>query len=455
MASGSYSEYTLAQFRAELSSRLYDNAVQFWPTAELNLQIAEALRMWNALTAYWRGDFTFSTQAATTWYDISNLTVAANTLRPTTLTDASIYALMQYNLLEPQGMNPWVGSLQYSAQDLLSAVQRRRDELLSISGCTVLRLTTPAVAGRILLPESTLDVRRMAYLPSTSFPTQLPSPMFAEDAWAEQSFSPSYLQLPAGTPIAFMLSTQPPLSFDVDRTPAFGGNYELLLTEAGAPLSVATPSPLGFPDDFAWVLRFGALADLFSRDSDAQDPLRAAYCEQMYRMGLAVLTTAPALLQLRVNNVPVITDAVTNADAFQPGWQTLTPGVPTTAYTAGLNLVALAPQPTSSGTSITATVVRNAPIPANDAAFIQAGWDDANVILDLCVHLALLKSGGAEFQSTIPLLQRFLKQAATYRSKLLEIAEYSALLLNVSQQQENALPRMQPDTLPQVEVANV
>jgi hypothetical protein len=458
-----YSYINFQQMKQQVSNRLFDSAQVFWTNTEVGEYCKEALRTWNALTGYWRGDFVFLAQVATTWYD---LPVLPNTLRPYTLLDTDVYKLIQYHLLEPAvGVNPWTGvSAQFTADDLINAVQRRRDELLSVCGCTVTRRTVGAIAGRIVLPDTVIDVRRMAYLPATILggygsglygmgpygqsPTVVNasnSIIWADDTWSEQSFDRQYPQKPAGIPHTYLLSTQPPISFDTDRPPAYGGQYELLTIEAGQLLVAGTPSTLMVPDDWVHLIKWGALADLLSRDSNAQDLPRAEYCNQRYRMGLAILSMAPALLALRIGNVPVQIDSVRGADLYNTSWQGQAPGSPTSGYYAGLNMLALAPIPDGGNYSVTATVVENAPVPVNDGDPVQVARDDLDVIIDMAQHIAMTKCGGSEFLSTIPLFKRFMQQAATYNRKLDQLGEFTGPIYGLTSREKGNNPIQVPD----------
>jgi hypothetical protein len=437
-----YTYITYAAARQQLANRLYDSSKQFWSDTELKSLLLESLRTWQALTSFWRSDFTFPTQTGVSYYDLTDATNLPNTLRPLTITDAALYLDIQYALLEPSvGVNPWTGvSTQFTADDLINAVSRRRDEILSVTGCTTTRRLVPAVNGRIALPDTVIDVRRMAYLPAIDSP----STMWPEDTWGEQSFQSGYLQLPAGTPFTYLLSTQPPISFDTDRAPGGAGNYELLTVEAGPALSASTPTKLIVPDDWTHLIKWGALADLLSRESNAKDPTRAAYCEQRYRMGLALLASSPALLAMRIANTTMQIDSIRSADLYRANWQAESPGIPDTAFHSGLNLIALASVPDAGPYSMTATVVQNAPVPVADGDNLPVAREDLDAILDYCVHVAMFKAGGAEFISTTPLLERFLKQAAVYNAKLAELGEFTKPLFNLSQLQEEQAPRMAP-----------
>ena len=439
-----YQYMTQATAKQQIANRLFDPNKVFWTDAELTLYLQEALHTWNSLTSYWRGDFIFSTRVGVIYYDLTDTTNLPNTLRPLTLHDTDLYSIIQYHLLEPVSWNPWTGeSAQFTPDDLLEAVSRRRDEILGVSGCTITTSQIPAVSGRTALNDKVIDVRTMFYIPAIGSP----SVMWPEDIWALQSFQISYLQNPAGTPFMFVLSTEPPISFDTDRAPGFAGSYELITVNAGPVLTIPTPTLLSIPDDWAYVIKWGALFDLLSRESNSRDSLRAAYCEQRYRMGLKLLSQAPAILAVRSNNanVPVQIDAIAEANRYRTGWRGEANGPPNAVFQSGLNLLAVAPPPDNGGGnnySLTVTVVENAPIPVNDADFIQAGRDDLDVILGYAQHLAAFKMGGTEFTSTISLLERFLKQAEIYGLKLKELGEFTTTIYTLAQTEEFANPRL-------------
>jgi hypothetical protein len=462
-----YNYVNLGTARQQLANRLYDSAQVFWSPAELNLYIAEALRTWNSLTSYWKSDFTFQGQQGLQWLDMTDFTVMPNSTRLPQLKDTDLYLQMQYHLLEPPvGVNPWPGvSTQFSADDLVSAVSRRRDETLSVTGCTYTRRLTPAVAGRIVLPDTVIDVRRLAYLQFTPRPygsgnygsgpygvgtAQIGQIVWQEDTWAEEAFNRSYIVQPPGTPQTFLMSTEPPLAFEAYPPPMPGHYYELLTIEGGPAMAANMPQPLNIPDDWSYVIKWGALADLLSRESNAKDPTRAQYCEQRYRMGLQILTTAPALLSMRLTNLgqSLQVDSVREADLFNTGWEAAPQGPPQEILAAGLNLIAVSPAPDAGLYSFTATVVCNAPVPVLDTDPVQLARDDYDAVIDYAQHLATFKMGGAEFMSTMPLFQRFLKQASLYGLKLTEMGEFTTYLLGISAGEEQVNPRL---SVPQTE----
>lgn len=442
-----YTYATLAQASTDLAARLYDATGQFWTDAERQAYLIESLRSWNAHANFWRSDFSFNTRSGVTWYDFTDATNLPNSLRLLTVTDQSIYSMIEYHLLEPQTSTyplTWSGSTQFSLADIIAAVQRRRDEILSITGCTISRRIVPASPGRTVLPDIVLDIRRLAWLPNiVGQSTYTAVPITQDDNYALMSFDQGYTVAEPGEPGVYMQSAQPPLTFDVDVPPAVVGQYELLTIEAGPTLSASTASTLLIPDDWTWLIKWGALADLLSRESIAKDIPRAKYCELRYRQGLAILLNAPSLLTMRLNNIPLEVTAVRDQDLYKPTWQAQAAGAPTVALCAGLNLVALSVTPDAGPYGLVASVVENAPIPTSPTDYIQLGRDDYDVLLDEAQHLAAFKMGGIEFLATLPLHARFMQQAAIYNQKLLTYGGMTDAMLALSHMEDMVNPRLE------------
>jgi hypothetical protein len=427
---------------AALSQRLYDPTNQFWSQDELTLYVQESLREWNAYTGYWRGDFTFPTIDNETWYD---LTTPATSLRQQLLVIDYLYTVIEYHLLEPPNgaSTIWLGSTQFSLSDIGNALQQRINELLGATACVLTQFQLAGVAGRIALLPTTLDLRRVAYLPNPA--TGLaPSTLWQDDSWAWQSFEPDYTTLPPGIPSTYAMSTQPLLTFDVDtQLNVAGGIYEVLTSNSA--ITSPTGSPIVIPDDWSWLAKWGALADLLGRESNAKDLPRQRYCEQRYADGMRLLTIAPALLGIRVNNLPLEIDAVTSADQYNPSWQGAAKGTPAQALVASLNLIALTPAADSTTRSVTATVIENAPVPSVPTDPINVTLDIYEALLDEAQHIATFKMGGAEFAATIPMHQRFLSLAALYASRIAEMGQFAEVLQGQSQLDAERNPRFTSD----------
>lgn len=453
----SYSYATLADAQDALLSRLYDNGVasqpagNFWTRDECTTYIVESLRVWNAYTAFWRAEFPFDIDTVadngSNWYD---LTAQTGTLRPYTVTDQYIVNQIEYALLEPlTALSPasgspavWTGSNQFSLNDVLAAITRRQNECLTWTGCTVSQsLVAAAIQRRTYLSDDVLDIRRIAWIPTPNLGYSN-VPLRQSDIWEKQAFDVRWTQQASSWPRQWMQSSEPPPSFDVDRIPAVPGKYDVLTVNSGPTANTTSAQNLVIPDDWSWIVKWGALGDLLSKEANAKDAMRAKYCQARFAQDCQLLSMSPAVLGLLCNGIPMFTDAVRNGDDFNPNWQAQAPGTPSRAYQAGLNLLGF---PNPDGIyNIMASVVENAPVPTQASDFIQVDRGDFDSIINEAQHLAMFKAGGAEFEQSILLHQSFIAQAGLYNRKLREMGQFNPSMVSISQRNENRNPRALP-----------
>ena len=432
-----FSYATFGQFLATLQARLYlksDANQQFWTQAELLGITQEVLKYWNSITGFYRTTMSFNLTQGQWWYD---LTQQPGTVRPLTTTDFNLLQALAFHLLEPP-MNSyplsWAGSNQYAETDLLTAIERSVNETLGNSECNLTRSLLAAGAGVLNLPDSVLAVKRAAWIPpggsgfsATSLEESDTATMNAYDSdWKTAAQAP---------PSSYLQTSEPPLTLAFDRTPPLPSQYEIIASSAVSALSDAAATTLPIPDDWAWVAKYGALAQLFSKESLARDPLRAKYCQQRFEEGIELLKAAPCVLSVYSNGNEVDVDSVRNADDFEPDWQAEPEDAPKTVYTMGLNLVAVSPAPDVWPYALTLDVVANQPVPLVSGDFMQIPRDSYDALLGEVQHVAALKQGGAEFMSTIPLHQAFLRAASIYNEDLAKMGFYEKQMAELSQLQ--------------------
>ena len=463
-----YTYATLSDAVAALSARLYDPAQQQWTSSELSGYIVEALRTWNALSAFWREEMVFPLQTNTLWHDLHD---QPGTVIPYTVTKYDLIRQIENHLLEPPTPSEWTGSGQFTLTGIAGALQRRQDDALGTTACTLTHTTPNApMVTRILLPDDTIDIRRVAWLPTAGF-GYINKVLRPSDQWAQRAFDTAFTVAEPQPPSTWMTNTQGPPSFDVDTVPPVAGRYDVLSVNSGPTWPTGTDGTLTIPDDWTWVFKWGALADLLAHESNAKDSLRAEYCMRRYKEGLALMENAATVLGCRLNNIPIGVDSVKNGDDFNPNWMypglvwaeatdswedssfiwDATPGPPVAAYVAA-NMMAFSPAATAPDAySATVYVVRNAPVPLTSANHIQVARDDYDSILDYAQHLAMFKTGGAEFAATVSLYQAFQRKAAQYNGKLKEMGFFSMAQLDLGTLQEARSPRYLSGTGPDAE----
>jgi hypothetical protein len=430
-----YQWLTYLQARQALAARLADPNNVFWSDIENGLYLIEALRTWNALTEVWNTDFVFSAAAPSVWFDLSTF---PGSPRLRTLTDTYLYTLMQYHLLEPPSGGTWTGTSQFSIADLAGALARRRDEMIQVSGCNLAQLpplpSTPNTR-RTVFADSTLEPRRARWVPDSGTPTTLNR----EDSLAWDSFQTRHLQQ-TGTPANWGVIAGPPLAMDVDVAPNTAGTYDVLSLQAGPNFFPPAATLLGVPDDWSWLAKWGALADLLSRDSEATDRPRADWCLKRYTDGLKIMKESNWLLLATINGSPVNTPDVREMDGFAPEWQNNAVAWPS-LVTAGIDLCAPCPVAGSTPFGVSCVLVGNAPVPVLDTDFIQCSRDTFDVILDYAQVLASFKQGGEEFAATKDLEKGFYQFAAETNKRLLKMGVFGDLLRLEGRRQDIAQPR--------------
>lgn len=433
----SYAWLTFAQAKAELANRLNDS--NFVTPTEAGLYIGLGMQFFNCITGFWVNEYalTLTPPLATNWQQANG----AGSPRLQTQTDLSLYTLIQYMLLEPPtGGGTWTGTPQFNLAMLSQAVQGRRDEALQIGATNIVEVVLPTTPNtdRVTLPDNVLDVRRVRYVSVDSSPTGHVSVLQRGDAESFRTFTPAYLQT-TQTPLRWDVISGPPLALTLDTNVPVPATLQCLVMQSEAVPAPPSATPLGIPDDWAWVPLFGALYDLLSSQEESLDTPRAKYCEQRYTEGLKMLKSAPWLLEARLNNAPVSISPVNAADRFNYNWQS-DPTAFQQVVEGGMDIFAIAPQPTTK-VGVTLVVVGNAPVPTADNQEIQVPRDVMDAILDYAEHLAQFKRGGSEFTQSLDLYKSFLQTAQRWNSRIRASGIFPTTLRTEQPRDEIQAPR--------------
>ncbi len=404
---------TLAQLRAALMQRLQDTGNVFTPVAEANLYITDALRTLCAQTqAPGIVDFTFDFNPGDTWRSLN----FSGSPRERTVTDTDIYNQVEAMLYEPMSGGTWTGTTQFNITQLANSLQYRRDELLLMSGANVVNLLQPSplLSMRTYLPDSTLDLQRVRWMPADSSLTS-PYALGREDVTTRDAFG-VLLSIQPGSPDSWMITANSPLEFDCSCPPNQPGTWDMLVPFAGVAFAPPATSLVGIPDDWTPALVYGVLADVLANSPEGRDEARAKYALQRYEQFKKAMVKMPWLLAADIGSIPVDTPSFKEMDAYAQNWeQTWNPDDPQIVV-GGVDLVALAPNPTQIVSSVL-TVVGNAPIPTDDSSEIQLDRAGVDAVLNYSQHVAMFKQGGKDFFNTMPLFQQFEEYCRTKNSQ--------------------------------------
>lgn len=241
-------------------------------------------------------------------------------------------------------------------------------------------------------------------------------------------YEPGYLQESALTPSQYNIASVVPLTLQVAVYPTAiatlpESGYDLIVLESGGVFAPPTPSLLNVPDDLAWVLKWGALADLLGRESEATDLPRAAFCRARYIEGLKLMQATPWIMQAQINSVPADLASFTEMDTYRPEWDSGAPDYQA-VITAGMDLFTVVPDPQTS-LNMAMTVLGNAPVPVADGDYIQCSRDVWDSILDYAQFLAMFKQGGAEFAAAQGLERGFYAAAMATNGRLQKLGLFA------------------------------
>jgi hypothetical protein len=440
-----YQNTTLVQARAALAEKLGDPSQTFWVSDELDGLLRESLQTWNVAALYHRTRSGFSTTPGQAWYDISTVLADADGLvLPRTLTTAQIAKSIVYHLIENNGAaadGTATSTSMFSITDINNAIARRVNRFLEETGQIVTRITLPVASGdgQIDIPNDWIDVRRAGWITPENAHTVLwrVSEYILDSQFNDWNISPS------NVPSAYSVAVAPILWLQVAPPPSDIGTLELLIVDSSNSINIF--------NDFGWVIKFGAMADLLGQEGESRDAERSAYCQQRWDEGIQLAKIMTTVLRVMINGQAVQPCDIFNLDTQVPGWQDsvgsaanelATPNAP--AF-ASANLMALYPVPGVTKSvpdgkhSIVVDTIRNAILPINDSDWIQVGPEfESVVLLDYPFHLATLKCQGVEFQASFAAYKRMFELAMSQNQRLRANAQDFVVL---SAQEEIDRPR--------------
>jgi len=412
-----------ATAKAAVAARLQDSTMKFWIDAELGSYVREALQFWNLAALYNRDKVSLTTVVGQKFYDLSTaVNGVGDAMLARDTKDRAVVNALQYNLRENVNdfavSSVWAGTSMFTMADLQGAIQRRLNQLLSETSVIVTESQQVVAAGngRVDLSQLILDIVRPAWivLDNAGNESAISRLNIIDESTAGKQ-SRNWAISPA-TPQSFSIIVTSNLQLQLVPPPVDNGKLHLLTVNDNADLDVTTGIAINLSNDLVPILRYGALADLLSRDGESQDQGRAEYCEKRWQEGVEMAKLYASAMAGMINGVPCQLCSIEDFDGQSFRWQS-TVGRPTVLAMAGLNLLATNKVPDAQY-GITLDVVRNAILPTADGDFVQIGKEYLDALYDYTVHLALFKKGTAEVQSSTPLYERFMRIAADYNSKL-------------------------------------
>lgn len=402
-----YTQFTLAALSDQLGVLLDDTSGLYWTTQEKYYAIWEGLRVFGALTNYWRARGSITVSTSPVWYDLSTYLPA---LRTRTWTLNQLTQEIQYMCLEAaNGISGTGMSGQISISSVLQAISRARNQFV-IDSCfpysvSSLPQSPPPPGGAVSFPNTSVYLHRVSWQDEW---TGQWTNLWREDAWALDHADPTWTVKPS-IPQVYSESELSPLDLQLSPAPQNSG---LLETVSVNSLQIDTTDPnatFNIPDEWIHAVKYAALQDLFSAESQNKDAMRAQYCEMRYQQSMDFAKSARSVVRLLLNGIPLPLDSMAAIDAGLPFWRNQA-GKPQLAG-ALYDLVALAPIANQTY-GLTVDVVQSAPIP-DATGYVPLGPEDIPHIIDYATHVLTFKCGGKEFQDSFAQYDSFLSAVAS------------------------------------------
>jgi hypothetical protein len=438
VASSPYQQLTLQQFTTLISTLLDDTAARYWTIQEITYAVQEALYVWGALANYWRarGTFQASPTDQTPWYDLS---VLCPTLRTRALAPISVYTEMAYHLLEePLPLFFGQGSGQVTIAVIAEAVDRALNRFLMDTHLPYAVTTLggpPPPDGQFTFSPKVVYVHRVGWKDSRS---GVWTPLWRDDAWGIDRGNPSWTTEP-GSPTEYSMAETAPLTLQLAPPPGNSGICEAITVNSLVPSITGT---FGLPDEWVHAVKYSALADVLSADSQINDPLRAKYCEQRYQQSVAFAQEARSVFRVLANGTPLALDTLGALDAGLPYWrnQPQPPFIGATVY----DMVVI--PPVTSVTGIGVDLSQSAPIPMVSTDWIPLGYEDVEHITEYVLSYLLLKCGGNEFTGSLSGYDSFMSAVAGRKDVNRALVRYLVPLFQMPNQDQGYRPDRVPET---------
>lgn len=405
---GPYTQYTLTSLTTEISNLLDDPSQRYWTVPEIQLAIQEGMYVWGALTWYWRGNGPFNTTPNQAYYDLS---IQLPTLRTRTWTLSQMVQDIQFAILEAaNGISGSGMSQQTSITAILNAINRARnrfvlDAVLPFSVATA-NINFPPASGVINFTSTTGYLHRAAWQDNLSGTWYN---LWRQDNYAADAGLNQWLAT-ATTPRAFSESNLTPLELQLIPPAAAAGVLETISVSSLMLDLTKSATTFNVPDEWTHAIKWGALAELLSVESQIYDNVRSTYANMRYQQAVDFAKNSKAIIRLMYGNTPLMIDTLQSVDAGQPFWRNQQ-GPP---QAAGIlyDLVAVVPGAPQAAYTLSADVVQSAPIPTFTNDPIDLGPEDIGHLVDYVTHILTFKCGGNEFKGTFGRYNNFMDAVA-------------------------------------------
>jgi hypothetical protein len=197
--------------------------------------------------------------------------------------DQQVLEELQYAVHEPPDLGAtWPCDL-WTREEVVAYVNQRQNRFLKETHLlvAVVGIAVGVGATRVALPANWVRTVRLVWRGGDGAVKEVPR----ADTFETDYGIPAWNAAPLAWPQAFMEFETPTLEMQITPT-TVAGELELDYVALAAPFGPTPGALLTLPDDFSYVVKYGALAEMFGKDGRALDPARAGYCDMRYSLAI-------------------------------------------------------------------------------------------------------------------------------------------------------------------------
>jgi hypothetical protein len=170
----------------------------------------------------------------------------------------------------------------YTQSEMLNYVSNAQNDYL-VRVPLIYNVTTQNFVSSQLtqtMPVDTIQIERIAFAGAALYEQGQTSLDLLDYNWGQRA---------AGNPTLWFEDRTGYMTYGLNQVPLNAFSVELLYAQRGADQLGLADSFL-LPDAFLTYVKYGALAEVFSKDGEQRDPERAQYCQQRFETGVKIGT---------------------------------------------------------------------------------------------------------------------------------------------------------------------
>ncbi len=448
MVSPKFKHTTRENFKEQFFNRIGDLSKSFWTDDEANVLLNEALYTFGAISQSWKNQIEIKTTVAQSFYDITTDLFAEQGLTGFNLTYQFIVEAINFHLIEnitilnPTSEITNLNEILRFARARINQYQYETKLILSRKEFTM----NPPNDNVVIIDDEIIDIVRVGYIDFDELKN--PDEIHVLNKTDEDSIGQFFRN-------AFNTTTNIPTFYasilgnlntiKIYPLPANLGALEIISVNGIPSITIINiGTKVGIPDNLVPYIKWGVLADVYSKDGVAYNPSMAAYCEERWREGIIIGTNYSSILEAKLNGLPIQLDSISSLDNNQNGWQNNI-DQPSLIALAGYNILATNCKP-DEVYSLLMYSITNAYVPLQDDDFVDVKLEYIEILLDYCVHLANVKNGAEMLQLTNNERESFIQAGIKHNLRLMKRGHnFESMMKKVKRQSEDEPIKMREE----------